>query len=144
MAAGGGELQRRVPLLVRAVHRYQRQHVRAVTLRPSFGPQSALPPGLFGGSGLQNPPSGFIVALVAGAEEQQRISGDTEVHVFIGVSSTPNNKNFSSVSRRRPVFGNHDAQSNKVELQEVFFSFSFFSDSATIKARLVTFVKLGV
>lgn len=89
MAAGWCELQRCVPLLVRAVHRYQRQHVRAVTLRPSFWPQSALPPGLFGCSGLQDPPGGFIVPLVAGAEEQQQISGDTEIHVFISVSSQP-------------------------------------------------------
>lgn len=142
VAAGGGELQRRVALLVRAVHRNQRQHVGAVTLRPSLGPQAALPPGLFGGSGLQNPPGGLIVPLVTGAEEQQRMSGDPEIHVFISVSSSPKNDgNFSSVRRRRPGFGNHDAQSDEFELQELFLFFFFFfsSNSAAFTSQRMTF-----
>ncbi|TNN43988.1 hypothetical protein EYF80_045816 [Liparis tanakae] len=51
------------------VHRYQGQHVCGVALGPRFGPQPALPPGFFRGTGLQDPPGGFIVALVAGTEQ---------------------------------------------------------------------------
>lgn len=84
MTAGRRELQGGVPLLVRAVHRYQRQHVRdVVAVRPSLWPQPALPSGLFRGSGLQDAPGGLIVPFVAGPEKEQRISGDTEIHLLI-------------------------------------------------------------
>lgn len=83
MTAGRRELQGGVPLLVRTVHRYQRQHVRDVALRPGLWPQPALPPGLFRGSGLQDAPGGLIVPFVAGPEKEQRISGDAEIHLLI-------------------------------------------------------------
>lgn len=92
VAAGRGELQGGVPLLVRAVHRNQRQHDRGAALRQRFWPQPALPPRLLRSPGFEDAASRLIVALVTGTEKQQRIRRDTETHdffFFFGVIPSP-------------------------------------------------------